>query len=139
MSTEDSTEKKPWPKLRFLGFAALMLAFAILDYLVMGSIDYVGESPILEAIHTVLSLLLLLFVVAALIFVIGYGNPRFGQALASRLQYLGDAWSVPMRHLALFGAHPDTGREEKLLATRRKLHRHHRRQLARQHRERRPD
>ncbi|GAB4128044.1 MAG: hypothetical protein Kow00104_13390 [Rhodothalassiaceae bacterium] len=131
MSLPDHNPDPQWPRERFLFLAAIMIGLAVLVYLIMGAIPDYGPSAILTAFYTVFAFLLLILVLAALLFLLGYGRPRFGARLASRLQYARDAWSVPMRHLGFFGVRPESARDEKASATRRKLHRQQRRRYGR--------
>ncbi|WP_281302141.1 MULTISPECIES: hypothetical protein [unclassified Iodidimonas] len=122
------------PKRRFyfLQLAGLFLFFALLDYVVLDQMDYVGSNEILTALFTVLTLILMLLVAATLLMVMCFSNARLGAAITRRFQYLRDAWAVPFRHLGLFGVRVESGMDEKKQATRRKQQRHQRRRY-RQH------
>lgn len=133
----DSDDRQPpASRLRFLFVAGAFLLFAVLDYLVMDSMQYVGVSALLSATHTLLAFLLLVFVVAALVCLACYGNRRLAKAVDRRVQYLKDAWGVPMRYLGLGGFRVESASDEARMASRRIHHRHDRRRYARQHRNR---
>jgi len=122
-------------RLRFLLLAGLMLGFAGLDYLLLGSMDYGGSSEILTAFYTIMALLLMGFVIAALLMLACYANPRLGRTVARRAQYIKDAWLVPMRHFNLGGWHSEGASEYHRLASRRIQMRHQRRRYAREGKE----
>ncbi len=125
----------PVDRLRFLLIAGVLLAFALLDYLVMGTMRFIGASGLLTALYTVLAFLLLVFVVAALVSLACYGNRRLARAVVRRVQYLKDAWGVPMRYLGLGGFRVESASDEARMASRRVRLRQERRRYARQHRE----
>lgn len=118
----------------FLGLALLMLFVAVLIYLVLGNIAYAGADSLVMTFQTVLALLLLLAVAAALFFLLCYGNRRIGRATARRLHYARDAWGVPMRFLGFGGFRAESASDEKKLASQRLKRRHERRRYARKSR-----
>ncbi len=128
-------DEAPLNRLRFLLIAGVLLAFALLDYLVMGTLRFVETSGILTALYTVLAFLLLIFVVAALVSLACYGNRRLAREVSRRAQYLRDAWGVPMRYLGLGGFRVESASDEARMASRRVRLRQERRRYARQHRE----
>ncbi|GER08678.1 hypothetical protein GCM10007972_26790 [Iodidimonas muriae] len=122
--------KMPPNRYGFLQLAGLFLTFALLVYLLMDSMEYVGSSQVLTALYTVMALFLTLLVAAALLMLFCFSNKRMGAAFARRFQYLRDAFAVPLRHLGLFGYHAESGLDEKRFATKRKLQRQARRHYA---------
>ncbi len=116
----------------YLGLAALFLGFALVVYLLLGSFTYVGDNSLLTAFYTVLTFALVLFVMIALAMLVCYTNPRMGDKMAKRLPYIKNAWIVPMKHLGLFGVHPESAIDEKRQATKRMRQRHMRRQYLRE-------
>ncbi len=127
----DGSEGRHWG---FLYAAAFLLALSVLDYLVMDSVDYVGAGAMLDTLYTVFALMLLLFVGGALFSLVCFTNARLGALVAARMQYLRDAWAVPMRHIGLGGWGSDSASDAYKLASRRMQHRHARRRFGRQDR-----
>ncbi len=119
-------------RLRFLGLAAGMLAAAVIVYLVMGALPVVDPTGLVAALQTAFSLLLLLLVVFALLFLLAAYTPRLARFLADRGQYVRDLWRVPFRFLNFGGFFDSDIRHEKALASARKRARIERRRLARQ-------
>lgn len=122
---------RPERQPRFLGLAAGMLAVALIIYLVIGQLPAADATGLVTGFSTALSLLLLLVVAFALLFLASYLNPRFGLFLADRGHYLMDLWRVPMRYLGFGGFFTEDIEEEKRLASERKRARHERRRYAR--------
>lgn len=129
------TEQPNVRRKTFLGLAALFLFFAILIYLLLGDMAYVGDNGLLTAFYTVLSFILALFVLLALLMLVCYSNPKIGAIVAKRLPYLMNAWRVPMKHFGLFGAHIESASDEKHQATKRMQQRHMRRHYMRQNKQ----
>lgn len=127
----EEIEKISSHRLRFVLLAALMLFFALVFYLLLGSMDYAGSSGLLTALYSVLAVGLMVFVLAALFLLACAGSPVLARAVARRAQYLKDAWRVPMRHFSLGGWHVEGPSEHHRLASERIRHRHQRRRFAR--------
>ncbi len=115
-----------------------MLGAALVIYLVLGQLPAADATGLVTGFSTALSLLLLLVVAFALLFLTAYLNPRLGAFLADRGQYLVDLWQVPMRFLSFGGFFVEDIEEEKRLASERKRARHERRRYARRARDRQP-
>jgi len=135
MSEETSQNGLPQRRLRFLLLAGLMLFFAFADYLIMGTLEFAGSNPVLTALYTVLTLLLLAFVISALFLLACYASPVLGAAAARRAQYVKDAWLVPMRHFSLGGWNVESASDHHEFASQRIHARHQRRKYARRARE----
>lgn len=118
--------------LRFLALAGFMLFLALLDYLLLDTLDVYGAGAVINALVTGLALLLMLLVMAALFFVVCYTSPKIGRAVEIKGQYMKDAWGVPFRHFGLGGFKIDHGSEEVKAARRRMEHRHARRRYVRE-------
>lgn len=127
----DETPSLPAHRLRFLMLAGLMLFFALVLYLLLGSMDYAGSSVLLTALYSVLAIGLMVFVLAALFLLACAGSPQLGRTVARRAQYLRDAWRVPMRHFSLGDWRTEGASEHHRLASQRIRHRHQRRRFAR--------
>jgi len=127
----EKIEKVSSHRLRFVLLAGLMLFFALIFYLLLGSMDYAGSSVLLTALYSVLAVGLMVFVLAALFLLACAGSPVLGRAVARRAQYLKDAWRVPMRHFSLGGWQIEGASEHHRLASERIRHRHRRRRFAR--------
>ncbi len=119
-------------RMRFLGLAAGMLAAAVIVYLVMGALPAVDPTGLVAALQTAFSLLLLLLVIFALLFLLAAYTPALARFLADRGQYVRDLWRVPFRFLNFGGFFDSDIRHEKELASARKRARVERRKLARQ-------
>jgi len=129
--SEESPESDPQRRLRFLLLAGLMLFFAFVDYLIIGTLEFAGPNPVLTALFTVLAGLLMAFVISALFLLACYASPALGAAVSKRAQYIKDAWIVPMRHFSLGGWNIEGASEHHKFASQRIHARHERRKYAR--------
>lgn len=127
----ESPDRRRWS---FLYAAALLLGLSVLDYVVMDSADYVGGGAMLDTLYTVFAMLLLVFVSGALFCLVCFTNTRLGAMVAARMQYLRDAWAVPMRHIGFGGWRADSASDAYKMASRRMQQRHARRRFGRQNR-----